>query len=70
MSPVTGKKVIGRIFGVHPRFDGVAAHHNLFLRQRQRFTLGHGDLPGYQVNARDHFGDGVLHLQRVFISRK
>jgi hypothetical protein len=28
------------------------------------------DLPGHQVHAGDELGDRVLHLERVFISRK
>ena len=52
-----------RVFGVQARLDGVAAQRDLVLREGQGLARGHAQLPLHQVQARDHLGDRVLHLQ-------
>jgi hypothetical protein len=56
--PVPG----ARVFGVHPRFDGVAAGDRDRAEHRA-IALGQAQHPGDQVDAVDGLGDRVLHLQ-------
>ena len=41
----------------------MAGHQDLVLLQRQLFARGDPELPLHQVEASDHLGDRVLHLQ-------
>ena len=50
-------------FGTNTRFDGVALHPHLRLRQWQGLARGDAQLPLHQVQAGDRFGDRVFHLQ-------
>ena len=40
------------------------------LRKAEPFARGDANLLFHQINARDHFGDRMLYLIRVFISMK
>ena len=51
------------VFGAQAHFNRVALQAHIGLRQRQRFAACDAQLPLDQVKAREHFGDGVLHLQ-------
>ena len=53
----------GRILGVDARLEGMAAKPDLVLRFRQDFAGGDPQLPFDEIDAGDHFGDGVLDLQ-------
>ena len=57
-----GQKVVVRGFCANPRFDGMALHPHLLLRQGQRLACGDAQLPLDQVQAGDRFGDRVFHL--------
>src|SRR5690606_34312699 len=52
----------GRVFGVDPAFDGMAANHHVLLLQAQRQTATHLDLVLDDIDTGDHFGNRVLHL--------
>ncbi len=58
-----GQKVLLRVFGIQPHFDGVAAQHDLLLAERQRLPLSHTQLPGDQILPGDQLGHRVLDLQ-------
>src|SRR5690606_18104833 len=51
-----------RVFGVDAAFDGVTAKLHVALAQRELLAGGDEDLLHDQVDARDHFGHGVLDL--------
>ena len=55
----------GRVLGVDPDLDAVAAplRGDLVLRHRQLLAAGDADLPLDEVDAGDHLGDRVLDLQ-------
>ena len=63
-----GGEVVGRILGGHPALEGVAVQVDGILagdadgRGGQGLALGDEDLGPHQVDAGDHLGDGVLHL--------
>ena len=65
---VVGDEVVGRIFGGDAALQGVAVERDLLLRRQihlrpvQAQSLGDLDLGAHQVDAGDHFGDRVLHL--------
>ena len=61
--PAWGRKRAAGIFGIDAAFDGVAALDQLLLRPGQPLAGGDPKLRLYQVDAGDHFGDGVLDLQ-------
>jgi hypothetical protein len=64
------QEALVRIFGVNARLQGMAVDAQLLLGQRQRLAGGDLELPFDEVEAGDHLGHRVLHLQRVFISMK
>jgi hypothetical protein len=68
--PIAGQEVVGRVLGVDAAFDGVAALAEIRLGEGQRLPRGDPDLQLDQIDAGHQLGDGVLHLERVFISRK
>src|SRR5690606_26298967 len=51
-----------RIFRVDTALDGVTFKLDVTLAQYEFLACGHFDLLLNQINARDHFGDGVLDL--------
>ena len=51
------------VLGVEPDLDGVAGRRDVFLRQRQRLAHRHPQLQLDEIEAGDHLGDGVLHLE-------
>src|SRR2546428_267052 len=55
-------KVAGRVFGVHPALDGVAAQPVPVHHERQRLARGDANLLLHQVEIGAHLGDRVLHL--------
>ncbi|KAG1247821.1 hypothetical protein G6F65_019957 [Rhizopus arrhizus] len=50
------------VFGVDAALDGVAGEHHVALLDRQLLAGGDLQLLGHQVDAGDHFGDRMLHL--------
>ncbi len=63
-------EVVLRVFRTDTTFDGMTALDKFFLLQVQHLVIGYTDLFFYQIHAHHFFGDGMLHLKRVFISRK
>ena len=65
---VIGGKVVGGILGGDAALDGVAVHLHVLLAGQaddgvaQGVTGGDQDLGADDVDARDHLGNGVLHL--------
>ena len=57
-----GEEVVGGVFGGDAAFDGVAAPVHVPLGASQLVSVGDADLLPDEVNAGDHLGDGVLHL--------
>ena len=55
-------EVVLGVFGVDPDFEGMAAGDDFLLGERQFFAGRDPDLLLDEVDARDHFGDGVLDL--------
>ncbi len=51
------------IFGIQPRFDGVARDRERVLRNPERATLRHLDLHAHEVEPGDRLGHGMLDLQ-------
>ena len=51
------------IFCIDARLDGVSAHGDVILRDRQLFTGRDPYLLFDEVDAGDHFSDGVFDLQ-------
>jgi len=51
-----------RVFRIDPAFDRVAAQLDVLLLDADRFASGDAQLFSDQVNARDHFGDGMFDL--------
>ena len=51
------------ILGVQADLDGMAVLAHVLLRQRNRVTGGDAQLPFDQVQARDHLGHRMFHLQ-------
>ena len=58
-----GQEVGIRVLGADAGLNGVAAHGQLLLSQRQRLPGGHAQLPLHQVLPGDGLGDRMLHLQ-------
>ena len=58
-----GAELVGRIFGIDARLDGVAAPPDLVLAERQRLAGGDSELPLDQVDPGDRLGDRMLDLQ-------
>ena len=58
-----GQEIHVRILGIKPHFDGMTVEFDGILGQGQGFTRRHIQLPGNQVQAGDHFGHRMLHLQ-------
>ena len=58
----TGPEVVAGIFGVDSALNGVALKRDVGLLNFQRLSGGDGDLVPHDVNCRDLFGHGVLHL--------
>ena len=52
----------GRIFGIDPALDGVATDADVLLGDRQGLTGGNAQLLLDEVDAGDHLGDRMLHL--------
>src|SRR5690606_37875255 len=50
------------IFGVDAALDGMPAELHVALAQREFFACCNANLLLHQIDARDHFGDGVLDL--------
>ena len=65
---VVGREVVGRVLGRHAALDGVAVDAQILLLFETDLRMAHGvtlrdeDLGAHEVDARDHFGDGVLDL--------
>ena len=57
------KKFPLRIFGIESSFDCVTGLAYVVLKERQRFTGGHPQLPLHEVQARYQLRHRVLHLQ-------
>ncbi|MNW51208.1 hypothetical protein D3C74_286890 [compost metagenome] len=55
-------KVAGRILGVDPALDRPAIQLNVLLSEGKRIPLGHGNHLLDQIDAGNHFGDRMLHL--------
>ena len=51
------------VFGVDAALDGVAGEFDVGLGVAQRLAGGDADLLAHQVDAADHFGDGVFDLE-------
>jgi hypothetical protein len=64
------QEVVGRVLGVDAALDGVAALAEIRLGEGQRLPRGDADLQLDQIHAGDQLRHRVLHLERVFISRK
>src|SRR3546814_1659104 len=58
---VAGRE-LERVFGVDAKLDGMALEDHIALAQKEFFAGGDLDLLLHKVNARNHFGDGVLDL--------
>ena len=56
-------EVVLRIFCVDSRFEGVTVEHDVILREVKDFSGSGAQLHLDEVDARDHLGDGVLHLE-------
>ncbi len=61
--PGDGQEVVGWVFGVEPRLNGVPPRPHALLPPGQRLTGGDTNLPLDQVDAGHQFGDRMLHLQ-------
>src|SRR5262249_61171326 len=57
------QEAILRILRIEPRFNGVAAQHQLMLIERQLFARGYVQLPSDEIKTRDPLGDCVLDLK-------
>src|SRR5579862_1145364 len=57
------KKIATRILRIDANLDGMAAERELLLLKRQWLTGGYAQLPLDQIEAGDHFGHRVLHLE-------
>src|ERR1043166_483522 len=65
-----GQKAIGRIFGVEPHLDGMAARSNRFLLQMQWSASSNEDLMLDQIKPSHRLGDRMLHLEaRVHLEK-
>src|SRR5690606_38524255 len=51
-----------RVLGVDAALDGVAVEHHVLLADAQLVAGGDAQLLGHQVDAGDHLGDRMLHL--------
>ena len=56
------EEALFRTFGVDSAFDCRALHHHGFLHHRCRGSRRELDLPADQIDAGDHLGDRMLHL--------
>src|SRR5215469_10190757 len=52
-----------RILGIEARLDRMTVDADLFLRYRQRFAGGNAQLPLDQIEASNHLGHWMFHLQ-------
>ena len=57
------QKCFGGILSINPRLNRMPIKLDSLLRQRQRFTCRHTQLPRDKINASDSLADGVFHLQ-------
>src|SRR5574341_1019166 len=65
------RRELVRAFCVDPALDAVALDGNLVLGEGKGQARGHANLFLHKVDAGDHFGDGVLHLDpRVHFHEK
>ena len=62
IAPRARQEALRRILGVDPALDRVPAEHDVLLRDGQLSPRGDEDLLPHEVEARDHLGDRVLHL--------
>ncbi len=58
-----GKEVVVRILGIHTAFQRMSAELYVGLSEGELLPRGHAKLQLHQVQAGDHLGDRVLHLQ-------
>ena len=58
-----GHKAARRVLGAQAHLDGMPLGMDLVLLQGQGLARGHAQLPRHQVQARQRFGHGMLHLQ-------
>ena len=61
--PGLWQEAVGRVLGVEPRLEGVAADGEVLLRLGQPLARGHAELPFHEVHAGDRLGDGMLDLE-------
>ena len=61
--PGRREEIIFGIFRVEAAFDGVAGKRDVVLREGKRLARGDANLQLYQIEAGDHFRDGMLHLK-------
>ena len=60
--PGTRPEPLPGSFGRNAALDGVPVEAHVFLRERQPFAAGHANLLLHEIQARDHLGDRMLHL--------
>ena len=61
--PGRGQEAGGHVFGVKPRFKGMAADAQIVLPGGQRLARGHAQLPFDQIEAGDRLGHRMLNLK-------
>jgi hypothetical protein len=61
--PTPRQEVVEGILGIDPHLHGVAFPSDLVLGLRQRVATGDQELPLHKIDAGDHLGDGMLHLE-------
>ena len=61
--PGGGQELVGRVFGIESRLDGMAAKYDVFLRPGQWLPTGQANLPLDDIDAGHQFRHRVLHLQ-------
>jgi hypothetical protein len=57
------QEILGRVFGIHPDFHGVAVERAPVPDAAAKAALGDIQLPGHQIKPGDQFGHRMLHLQ-------
>ncbi len=57
-----GPEILVRVLGIDADFDTGAAHLHVVLREAERLALRNADHLAHEVDAGDHFGDGMLDL--------